>query len=118
MLRPGYKRVLIIRDVVFNECEMANLVHNKMLSSNEKVETPDPEIETDCELKPNEYTSIHENHLHSSGQSTYDDYNLIRDRAKRVIKPPERFFYADLISYALLVSENLDDLEPRDYKEA
>lgn len=47
-----------------------------------------------------------------------DGYNLVMDRAKRIIKPPESFDYVDLISYALLISESSDDTEPWSNKEA
>ena len=51
-------------------------------------------------------------------EETVDNYLLSRDRSRRVIKPPQRLGYADLIAYALIsASEVLDD-EPRDYKEA
>lgn len=43
---------------------------------------------------------------------------MSRDRSRRIIKPPQRLGYADLIAYALIsASEVLDD-EPIDYKEA
>ena len=50
-------------------------------------------------------------------EETLYDYISERYRTKRVIKPPQRLGYADLIAYALIsVSEVLDE-EPRDHKE-
>ncbi|XP_050897048.1 uncharacterized protein LOC127103850 [Lathyrus oleraceus] len=50
-------------------------------------------------------------------EETIDEYLLARDRPRRIIKPPQRLGYADLITYALIfVSEVLDE-EPIDYKE-
>ena len=48
---------------------------------------------------------------------TVNDYLLERDRTRRVIKPPHRLGYADLIAYAIIsVSEVLEE-EPRDHKD-
>ena len=46
------------------------------------------------------------------------DYQLARDRQKRVIKTPKRFTYADLIAYALTAAHELDNDEPKTYREA
>ena len=46
------------------------------------------------------------------------DYQLARDRQKRVIKTPKRFAYADLIAYALTTTHELDNDEPKTYREA
>ena len=47
-----------------------------------------------------------------------ESYQLARDRTRRPRKAPERYGYADLVSYALLTSEDLDDSKPKSYKEA
>ena len=49
-------------------------------------------------------------------EETIDDYLLARDRSRRVIKPPQRLGYADLIAYALISTSEVPDEEPRDYK--
>ena len=46
------------------------------------------------------------------------DYFLLRDRAKRNIKPPDRFSFADLIAYALLTTMKNEESEPLSYQEA
>ena len=46
------------------------------------------------------------------------DYLLSRDRAKRNIKPPHRFGFADLIAYALLTTMEYEESEPLSYQEA
>ena len=50
-------------------------------------------------------------------EETDNDYLLARDRSKRVIKPPQRLSYVDLITYALISTSEVLDEEPRDYKE-
>ena len=50
--------------------------------------------------------------------SHIEDYHLAKDRERRVIRPPKRFGYIDLIAYALATSREVDEKEPRSYKEA
>ena len=55
----------------------------------------------------------------SEGQEIIDlDYHLARDRKRRQIKPPERYGYADLTCYALNAAEELQDSEPKNFREA
>lgn len=44
--------------------------------------------------------------------------NLQEIKGRRNIKPPTRNGYADLISFALTIAEDLEDREHRNYKEA
>lgn len=43
-----------------------------------------------------EHTNIHE-------------YQLVRDRQKRAVKPPEKYGYADMISFYLTVASEIDE---------
>ena len=44
---------------------------------------------------------------------------MARDREKRTIKPPKRYGHADLIAYALIVGNEIEDRdEPQSYDEA
>ena len=58
----------------------------------------------------------------ASGQANEEvvqDYCLARDREKRTIKPLERYGHANLISYALIVGQEIEDQEePQSYNEA
>lgn len=45
-------------------------------------------------------------------------YNLVRDRERRQIRPPQRYGYADIIAYALSVEEEDQENDPINYKEA
>lgn len=45
-------------------------------------------------------------------------YQLTRDITKRHIKPPNRYGYADLITYALIAAQAIDDEKPKNFKEA
>ena len=46
------------------------------------------------------------------------DYLLSRDRAKRNLKPLDRFVFADLIAYALLTIMKNEESESLSYQEA
>lgn len=45
-------------------------------------------------------------------------YNLVRDKEKREIRPPQRYGQADLKWYALNIAELVEQKEPFSYKEA
>ena len=43
---------------------------------------------------------------------------MVRDRKRRAVRPPKRFAVADLIAYALTAAQEVNEEEPRTYKEA
>ena len=45
------------------------------------------------------------------------DYLLASDRERRTITAPRRYGYADLVCYALNADEELQESEPRNFKE-
>lgn len=47
-------------------------------------------------------------------EETDNDYLLARVRSRRVIKPPQRLSYANLIEFALISTSEVLDEEPRD----
>lgn len=48
----------------------------------------------------------------TSSQEAGPDYLLSRDRAKRNIKPLDRFGFADLTAYALVTTMEYEESEP------
>ena len=42
----------------------------------------------------------------------------MRDREKRITRPPKKYAYADLIAFALTAAHKLDTDEPKTYSEA
>ena len=46
------------------------------------------------------------------------DYQLVKDIEKRVIRPPRRYAYANLIAFALTTAHEVATDEPRTYSEA
>ncbi|KAH9733855.1 hypothetical protein KPL71_017172 [Citrus sinensis] len=59
-----------------------------------------------------------DHHQESATTSELDNYQLARDREKRVVKLPKRYGIADLISYALMVADEVTGDEPESYKQA
>ncbi|KAH9781363.1 Integrase catalytic domain-containing protein [Citrus sinensis] len=111
-------RTLISRDVVFDEEPM---LHQKVET---ELTTPDTnevkehnfKVESSEEKKTTERISKPCQKIHITSQM--NEYQLTRDREKRVIKPPKRYGIADMISYALAVAEEVIGEEPVSYKQA
>ena len=83
--------------------------------------------QAEIEVEPLEVTSTEtsEDMTHEAGSLEVEDqgdnlesYQLIRDQIRRPRKAPERYGYADLVSYALFALEELDDSELKSYKQA
>ena len=73
-----------------------------------KPEEPSEEIEAEEDSDQNQ----------SDDQGVQIDYQLTRDRERRITKPPQKFGYADLIAYALSVETEKEDHEPETFKQA
>ena len=119
-------KCIVSRDVVFNE----QMVH----SEKKPVENAEPQNKTDDviqfevehpTMKMFGDASNSDEKVVGDGDTSSEyprphteDYHLAKDREKRVIRPPKRFGYADLIAYALATSRDIDEEEPMSYKEA
>ena len=53
-----------------------------------------------------------------STENEGDSYQLVRDNKRRAIRPPKRYAVADLIAYALTTAKEVNEKEPKTYKEA
>ena len=122
-------KCIVSRDVVFNESEMLMKKHQK--------DPGKPEGGLDSqgqhlmvELKGKSALDYHdeakdmereeaEDISETSGTHTnIQDYQLAKDRQMRIIKTPKRFAYADLIAYAPTAAHELDNDEPKTFREA
>ncbi|KAG8498939.1 hypothetical protein CXB51_005359 [Gossypium anomalum] len=104
-------KVVISRDVVFDETAMLPNLSLKDSSNKENQKQVEHQINT--ESTPQVSTKI-ENRVASSPQ-----YSIARNRTKREIKPPKKYAEADLVAYALNVAEDIDaNQEPSNYSEA
>ncbi|KAK3016961.1 hypothetical protein RJ639_007857 [Escallonia herrerae] len=113
-------RFLIITDMTFNE--------SLMLSKKELIDArKDQGIREKVELEvraPDSLTIIptdKEDGSHSTEENEEpqeQQYNIIRNRQRREIRPPQKYGYTYMVTYALSVAENIEVEEPATYKEA
>ncbi|KAH9768873.1 Integrase catalytic domain-containing protein [Citrus sinensis] len=59
-----------------------------------------------------------ETHIQPQQQTQFQNYQLAKDRKKRQTRPQQRYEYADLITYALAASHEIEVDEPKNYFEA
>ncbi|KAG8498902.1 hypothetical protein CXB51_005261 [Gossypium anomalum] len=105
------RKVVISRDVVFDETAMLPNLSLKDSSNKENQKQVEHQINT--ESTPQISTKI-KNRVASSPQ-----YSIAKNRNKREIKPPKKYAEADLVAYALNVAEDIDaNQEPSNYSEA
>ena len=91
------------------ETELTTPDTNEVKEHNFEVESSEEKKTAERDPKPCQKTNI---------TSQMNDYQLTRDREKRVIKLPKRYGIADMISYALAVAEEVIGEEPVSYKQA
>ncbi|KAG8503399.1 hypothetical protein CXB51_001318 [Gossypium anomalum] len=108
---PENRKVVISRDVVFDETAMIPNLSLKDSSNKENQKQVEHQINT--ESTPQAITKI-ENRVASSLQ-----YSIAKNRTRREIKPPKKYAEADLVAYTLNVAEDIDaNQEPSNYSEA
>ncbi|KAH9702699.1 hypothetical protein KPL70_010850 [Citrus sinensis] len=122
-------KCIVSRDVVFNESEMLMKGHQKdpakpkggldSQGQHLKVEFKGKSaLDYHDEAEDMERENAEDISEASGTHTDIQDYQLARDRQRRVIKTPKRFAYADLIAYALTAAHELDNDEPKTYREA
>ncbi|KAG8484081.1 hypothetical protein CXB51_022999 [Gossypium anomalum] len=108
---PENRKVVIIRDIVFDETTMIPNLSLKDSSNKENQKQVKHQINT--ESTPQAITKI-ENRVASSPQ-----YSIDKNRTRRKIKSLKKYAEADLVAYALNVAEDIDaNQEPSNYSEA
>ncbi|KAG8472960.1 hypothetical protein CXB51_035039 [Gossypium anomalum] len=108
---PENRKVVISRDVVFDETAM--IPNLSLKDSSNKENQKQVEHQINKESTPQAITKI-ENRVASSPQ-----YSIAKNRTRREIKPPKKYAEADLVAYALNVAEDIDaNQEPSNYSEA
>ncbi|KAG8481151.1 hypothetical protein CXB51_025916 [Gossypium anomalum] len=107
---PENRKVVISRDIVFDETTMLPNLYLKDSSNKENQKQVEHQIITESTLQAS--TKI-ENRLAFSPQ-----YSIAKNRTRREIKPPKKYVEADLVAYALNVAEDIDaNQEPSNYSE-
>lgn len=126
-LEKGHAKCLISRDVVFDESTMANLqTYTSQTKAADVKGTTQVEVELLSKTEAHHNNEDHDlqdnNHATEENDPPFEPvqngYNLVRDRAMRQIKPPDRYGHADMVAYAFTIAEdNEEDTEPSSYKE-
>lgn len=114
----GEKRCIIIRDVVFNEQHIPLIEKNWVNSG--PVQRVEPNTEIKVEFDQGQEDMIgsfdeEEDHNSELQENDVNDYKVVRDRQRRTIRPFDRFGYADVIAYALSVTQEANFMEPATY---
>ncbi|KAG8488139.1 hypothetical protein CXB51_018349 [Gossypium anomalum] len=108
---PENRKVVISRDVVFDETAMLPNLSLKDSSNKENQKQVEHQINT--ESTPQASTKI-ENRFASSPQ-----YSIAKNRTRREIRPPKKYVEADLVAYALNVAEDINvNQESSNYSKA
>ncbi|KAG8498113.1 hypothetical protein CXB51_007338 [Gossypium anomalum] len=105
------RKVVISRDVIFDETVMLPNLSLKDSSNKENQKQVEHQINTESTSQAS--TKI-ENRVTSSPQ-----YSIAKNITRREIKPLKKYTEADLVAYALNVAEDIDaNQEPSNYSEA
>ncbi|KAG8480600.1 hypothetical protein CXB51_024784 [Gossypium anomalum] len=108
---PENRKVVICRDVVFDETAMLPNLSLKDSSNKENQKQVEHQINT--ESTPQASTKI-ENRVASSPQ-----YSITKNRTRREIKPLKKYAEANLVAYALNMTKDIDvNQEPSNYSAA
>ncbi|KAG8501349.1 hypothetical protein CXB51_003524 [Gossypium anomalum] len=108
---PENRKVVISKDVVFDEIAMLPNLSLKDSSNKENQKQVEHQINT--ESTPQASTKI-ENRVASSPQ-----YSIAKNQTRREIKPSKKYTEADLVAYALNMAEDINaNREPSNYSEA
>ncbi|KAG8482631.1 hypothetical protein CXB51_024131 [Gossypium anomalum] len=107
---PENRKVVISRDVIFDEIAMLPNLSLKDFSNKENQKQMKHQINT--ESTPQASTKI-ENRVSSSPQ-----YSIAKNRTRREIKHPKKYAEVDLVAYALNMAEDINEnQEPSNYSE-
>ncbi|KAH9687674.1 hypothetical protein KPL70_014852 [Citrus sinensis] len=123
-------KCIVSRDVVFNEGSLMKINHEPDLETENSRLTEKLEFEVEPSTSRNTTEAVESDSVpeiiddtqapqdQSSSQEQVREYQLTRDRKKRQIKPTRKYGYADLIGFALAAAKDIDDEEPKNFKEA
>ena len=119
----GFQKCLISRDVRFNEEEvpMKKNINTAVTQKEEADLKLHFEVETDSNQPGEQSEEIEEedsDQTQSSDQGVQTNYHLAKDRERRVIRPPQKFGYADLIAYVRNVEFEREEHDPETFKQA
>lgn len=127
-LDPKPSKLIISRDVTFDETKMGMYFENSECGKEKtqiEVEPSTDKVQENSQINPiTDLDNTPEETGHSvsnlrGSKHAINDYQLVRDRERRVPKPNRKLAQADLICYALTVAEEIEgSTEPRNLREA
>ena len=106
-----FRFVVINRDVVFDEKFMLQSTQEKEKQVPENCSGNEQVVQVELESHVDE-DSVQETGSSSSG--VHEHHSIASDRPRRTIKPPTRYGFEDLVSYALITSSG----DPTTFQEA
>ncbi|PNX90442.1 cysteine-rich receptor-like protein kinase 25-like protein [Trifolium pratense] len=116
-MEPRGSKFIISKDVIFDETRIGMKCKDLEKRPEMGVERIQFEVEPSIDERGKEDdTQVPDES--GSDEATILDYQQARDRERRVIRPPNRLSYADLICYALNAAEEVQDSKPKNFREA
>ena len=115
-VEPGAAKVVISRDVTFNETEFYKNLKQQGGESMDRVSEEEIELEVGNEDRQSSESKEVFDQPALEPDVQQQTYNLARDRKRRDIRPPTRYGYFDLIAFAFCTIEELE--EPTSYEQA
>lgn len=124
-IEAGNEITFVCRNVTFKEEEFPMNLKSETISSTDSI--PPKPSGTQLEVELPTFPQSDDTEPYEDQEDTSPNkepapdlrrYQLARDRAKRTIKPPHKYAYADMVSFALTVASEIDDSDPVSLKEA
>ena len=127
-LDPKPSKLIISRDVKFDETKMGMYSENSECGKEKnhiEVGPSTDKVQESSQINPiTDLDNTPEETRHSvsnlrGSEHAINDYQLVHDRERKVLKPNRKLAQANLICYALTVAEEIEgSAEPRNFREA
>ena len=123
-VEEGNQKMIISHDVTFNENEMYHSLKRRLNASREnkevgnQVELEVESLEVESQIKDTKIGRQPQELEFTEEEESTDEYNIAKDRPTRVTRLPTRFRLNNIVSFALIVVEDIVDFKERNYKEA
>jgi len=125
---PKSPKFVISRDVIFDENFTLQSRKEFVVDSRGSGEEVSKQVELESKESEEVQESTHVERVDDAQGSTSGElysittgeqlYSITTGRARRHIRPPKQYAYADMIAYALSVAESIEIHEPSTYNEA
>ena len=92
---PELKKVIISRDVIFDETAMLHDLSSTITSDKTQQE---PSVQVEVDINADSTPKPTSQPVTTSQQP---QYSIAKDRPRREVRPPQRYAEADLVAYAL-----------------